>query len=136
MKSLITNLSVKTSCWLLPCCCVWFFVGVLIYAMPLIFASTTGVTIKIGLSLLSILLLLGVWFGFSVWSSVGNSLDLLVTATDKIAAGDVSADIELRQIESNDEFGRLAELNGSVLSALQMMRAEAGCIAENVNRVI
>lgn len=134
MKSLITNLSVKTRLLVVALLLCLVFVGVLIYAMPLIFASTTGVTIKIGLSLLSILLLLGVWFGFSVWSSVGNLLDLLVTATDKIAAGDVSADIELRQIESNDEFGRLAELNGSVLSALQMMRAEAGCIAENVKQ--
>ncbi len=134
MKSLITNLSVKTKLLVVALLLCLVLVGVLIYAMPLIFASTTDVTIKIGLSLLGVLLLLGVWFGFSVWSLVGNSLDLLVTATDKIAAGDVSADIELRQIESNDEFGRLAELNGSVLSALQMMRTEAGCIAENVKQ--
>ncbi len=134
MKSLITNLSVKTKLLVVALLLCLVLVGVLIYAMPLIFASTTDVTIKIGLSSLGVLLLLGVWFGFSVWSSVGNSLDLLVTATDKIAAGDVSADIELRQIESNDEFGRLAELNGSVLSALQMMCTEAGCIAENVKQ--
>lgn len=134
MKNLIANLSVKTKLLVVALLLCMVFVGVLIYAAPLIVAASTGTALMIGLSSLVIILLLGVWFGFSVWSSISNALDLLTTATDKISAGDVSADIELGQIESKDELGLLAESNRSVLFALQKLRAEAAAMSESVRQ--
>jgi methyl-accepting chemotaxis protein len=134
MKSLITNLSVKTKLLVTTLLLSLVLVGMLVYAAPLIFSASVDIALKIGLSLLVLLLLLGVWFGFSVMLSVGNSIDLLSVATEKIAVGDLSADIELRQIESKDELGSLAESSRSVLSSLQKLRTEAGAMSENVKQ--
>ena len=134
MKSLITNMSVKTKLLIVSLLLCVVFLGVLIYTAPLIFAASTAPILMIGLSLLVILLLLGVWFSFSVMSSVGKTLDLLTVATDKIAAGDISADNELRQIELEDELGQLAESNRSILTALQRLRTGAGVMSESVRQ--
>jgi methyl-accepting chemotaxis protein len=134
MKSLITNMSVKTKLLIVALLLCFVFIGVLIYAAPIIAAASTPPVLMVGLSLLVIVLLLGVWFSFSVMSSVSKTLDLLTVATDKIAAGDVSADNELGQVEAKGELGQLAESNRSILTTLQKLHAEAGAMSESVRR--
>jgi methyl-accepting chemotaxis protein len=134
MKSLITNLSVKSKLLTVVLLLCVVSAVLLINMTPLVFGEATSAVGKVGLGLLILFLLLGVWFGFSVWSSVSNSLDLVQKAADKMAAGDLTAENELQQIESNDEIGLIAESNQSVLSSVQKLRTEASTLSEMVEQ--
>ncbi len=133
MNRIIANISVNKILLTISLVFCVALVGVTIYAAET-FVGPSGLVEKMGWGALILILLLGAWLSIYSWMSLTRSLDLMISATNKIAEGDLSADVELSQIASRDEIGMLAEAQRSVLSAIRRLQIETVNLAGNVRR--
>ncbi len=132
MNSLIANMSVKNKLLAMTLVLGVVLVGAIVYAVTMVYIAPADAMVQIGWGLIVALLLLSAWFSIYVLSSITGSLDLLVKATNKIAAGDLSAEDELQKIRSKDEFGMLAESHRHMLFAMKRLQTETNNLAGNV----
>ncbi len=133
MNGIIVALSVKNRLLVITLMFSVFLVGAIIYAAD-IFAGDADTAVKVGWGLVIFLLLLATWFSMYVRSSIIRSIDKLTLVTNKIAAGDLSAEDDLQLLSGGDECGMLAEAQGSILSAVKKLHIEMDSLAENVRR--
>ncbi len=80
--------------------------------------------IKAEWGILAIILPFGIWFCLYIVSTITKPLALIVDATKRIAAGDMSVDSELQEIDSKDELGELSESYREMISVINKMQME------------
>ncbi len=82
--------------------------------------------------ILVLAVLLGLWYARNIRLKITAPLGLIVSATRKIAAGDLSVESDLRQIDGRDEFSMLAESYRSMLSSINKLQIEMTNLSGNV----
>ena len=133
MNGHISTLSVKNRLLAITLIFCIILVGTVIYAADILVGDLDS-AVKVGWGLVILLLLLGTWFSVYVRMSIIRSLDQMTMVTNKIAAGDMSAEDDLQLINNKDEYGMLAESHRSVLSTVKKLHTETANLAENVRR--
>lgn len=133
MNGDIVNMSVKNRLLVITLMFCVILVGVVIYAADIL-VGDSGAAVKMGWGLAILFLLLGTWFSIYVRSSIIRSITQMTIVTNKIAAGDLSAENDMQLIDTQDECGVLAESHRSMLSAVKKLHVETVSLAENVRR--
>lgn len=132
MKWLHTNLSVKRRLWLMTLMFSAALAGVVIYTVTALQqlevaeASVQKINSMVitEWSMLIIIIPIGIWACALMVSAITVPLSLVVAATKKFAAGDMSVDKELQFIDSADELGELASSYRSMISVVSKMQHE------------
>lgn len=95
-------------------------------------ARNINAMVKVELVVLAIVLLLGILVSFYVGSGITHPLDVIVKATRKITAGDLTVEEDLRRLDAKDEFSVLANSYGSMLSVTKKLQSEIVNLSENI----